>query len=30
MLLVDHFGWTAERYRAWLADSITRLLLESD
>jgi AcrR family transcriptional regulator len=28
LLMVDQFGWTAENYRAWLADSITRLLLE--
>jgi AcrR family transcriptional regulator len=27
LLLVDHFGWTPERYRAWLADSVIRLLL---
>jgi AcrR family transcriptional regulator len=27
LLLIDQFGWTAEDYRAWLADSITRLLL---
>jgi AcrR family transcriptional regulator len=27
LLLVDQFGWTAEGYRAWLADSAVRLLL---
>lgn len=27
LLLVDQLGWTAEDYRVWLADSITRLLL---
>jgi AcrR family transcriptional regulator len=27
LLLIDQFGWTAETYRAWLADSVTRLLL---
>jgi AcrR family transcriptional regulator len=27
LLLIDRFGWTAEDYRAWLADSVTRLLL---
>jgi AcrR family transcriptional regulator len=27
LLLVDQFGWSAEDYRAWLAASITRLLL---
>jgi hypothetical protein len=27
LLLTDQFGWTAEDYRAWLADSVTRLLL---
>jgi AcrR family transcriptional regulator len=27
LLLVDQFGWTADDFRAWLADSITRLLL---
>lgn len=27
LLLVDQFGWTAENYRDWLADSVTRLLL---
>jgi AcrR family transcriptional regulator len=27
LLLVDHFGWTAEDFRRWLADSVTRLLL---
>lgn len=27
LLLTDQLGWTAEQYRAWLADSITRLLL---
>jgi hypothetical protein len=27
LLLIDQFGWTIDRYRAWLADSVTRLLL---
>lgn len=27
LLLVDQFGWTAENFRAWLAESVTRLLL---
>ena len=27
LLLVDQFGWTAERYRTWLLDSTARLLL---
>lgn len=27
LLLVDQFGWNAETYRAWLADSTIRLLL---
>ena len=27
LLLIDQFGWTAERYRTWLADSAVRLLL---
>jgi AcrR family transcriptional regulator len=27
LLLVDQFGWTAEDYRDWLAESATRLLL---
>lgn len=27
LLLVDQFGWTAETYRTWLADSIVKLLL---
>lgn len=26
LLLTDHFGWSAEDYEIWLADSITRLL----
>ena len=26
LLLTDQFGWTAQNYRAWLADSVTRLL----
>ena len=26
-LLTDQFGWTAERYRAWLVDTAARLLL---
>jgi AcrR family transcriptional regulator len=27
LLLIDQLGWTPHNYRAWLADSITRLLL---
>jgi AcrR family transcriptional regulator len=27
LLLIDQFGWTAQEYSAWLADSVTRLLL---
>ena len=27
LLLVDQFGWTAQTYRDWLAESVTRLLL---
>ena len=27
LLLTDHFGWTAERYSIWLADTAARLLL---
>lgn len=27
LLLTDHFGWSAQDYHVWLADSITRLLL---
>ena len=27
LLLADHFGWSAERYRAWLVDTAARLLL---
>ena len=27
LLLVDHFGWTAERYRTWLLDTTARLPL---
>jgi len=27
LLLTDHFGWPAEQYRAWLADTAARLLL---
>lgn len=27
LLLIDQFGWTAQAYRAWLADSIIQLLL---
>jgi AcrR family transcriptional regulator len=27
LLLIDQLGWTADKYRAWLADSVTRLLL---
>jgi AcrR family transcriptional regulator len=26
LMLIDQFGWTADEYRAWLADSVTRLL----
>ena len=26
LMLTDQFGWTADEYRAWLADSVTRLL----
>ena len=28
LLLADQFGWTADRYRAWLIDTATRLLLD--
>ena len=27
LLLTDHFGWSAEQYRAWLAATAARLLL---
>jgi len=27
LMLIDQFGWTAENYTTWLADSVTRLLL---
>jgi AcrR family transcriptional regulator len=27
LLLIDQFGWTAQRYRQWLAETVTRLLL---
>jgi AcrR family transcriptional regulator len=27
LLLTDEFGWTPERYRAWLVETATRLLL---
>jgi AcrR family transcriptional regulator len=27
LLLTDQFGWTADRYRAWLVDTAARLLL---
>ncbi len=26
LLLIDHFGWTAQRFRDWLADSVVRML----
>jgi AcrR family transcriptional regulator len=26
LLLVDDYGWSAERYREWLADAVTRLV----
>ena len=26
-LLIDHRGWSAERYKSWLADMLTRFLL---
>lgn len=29
LLLTDHFGWTAERFRRWLVDTSARLLLDS-
>jgi AcrR family transcriptional regulator len=28
LLLTDQFGWTADRYSTWLADTATRLLLD--
>lgn len=27
LLLIDHIGWTPQHYKAWLADTVTRLLL---
>jgi AcrR family transcriptional regulator len=27
LMLIDQFGWTARKYRDWLADSTTRLLV---
>jgi AcrR family transcriptional regulator len=30
LLLTDQLGWTAERYRAWLVETTTRLLLADD
>src|SRR5579859_7312313 len=30
LLLTDQFGWTAERYRTWLVDTVARLLLADD
>ena len=27
LLLIDQFGWTAQTYREWLAETVTRLLL---
>jgi AcrR family transcriptional regulator len=27
LLLIDHFGWTAEGYQAWLTNTVVRLLL---
>ncbi|MGV3714019.1 hypothetical protein [Pseudolysinimonas sp.] len=27
MLLVDDYGWTPDRYRAWLADAVVRRVL---
>jgi AcrR family transcriptional regulator len=29
LLLIDQFGWTPKKYQAWLADTVTRLLLAS-
>jgi hypothetical protein len=29
LMLIDQFGWTADEYRVWLADSVTRLLVDS-
>jgi hypothetical protein len=26
LLLIDQFGWTAQRFRDWLADSVVRML----
>jgi len=26
LLLIDHFGWTAQRFLDWLADSVVRML----
>jgi hypothetical protein len=28
--MLDHFGWTSEQFRDWLADSVTRLLLSDE
>jgi hypothetical protein len=30
LLLTDHFGWSADRYRSWLAATAARLLLPPD
>jgi AcrR family transcriptional regulator len=30
LLMLDHFGWTSEQFRDWLADSVTRLLLSDE
>lgn len=30
LLLTDHFGWTADSYRTWLAETAERLLLADD
>jgi AcrR family transcriptional regulator len=30
LMLVDQFGWSAESYRGWLAETVTRLLLADD
>jgi AcrR family transcriptional regulator len=29
LLLIDHFGWTPENFRDWLADSVVRMLATS-
>lgn len=26
LLLIDQFGWTAQSFRDWLADSVVRML----